>query len=37
MLGQHTEEVLREWAGLDDAAVNALAEQATTDNNPYRD
>jgi crotonobetainyl-CoA:carnitine CoA-transferase CaiB-like acyl-CoA transferase len=37
MLGQHTEEVLREWAGLDDAAVTALAEQGTTDNNPYRD
>jgi len=36
MLGQHTEEVLREWAGLGDAELAELAAQGTTSNDPYR-
>ncbi|MBF0679305.1 MAG: CoA transferase [Devosia sp.] len=36
MLGQHTREVLREWAGLKEAELDDLAAQGTTSNDPYR-
>lgn len=37
MLGQHTDEVLREWAGLGEAELAELAASGTTTNDPYRD
>lgn len=34
MLGQHTDEILREWGGLDQAAIAELRQQGTTSNDP---
>src|SRR5690606_14918599 len=34
MLGQHTDEVLREWAGLSESQLEALAANGTTSNDP---
>jgi crotonobetainyl-CoA:carnitine CoA-transferase CaiB-like acyl-CoA transferase len=36
MLGQHTDEVLREWAGLSESQLEELAANGTTSNDPYR-
>ena len=35
MLGEHTDEILREWAGLSDDVIAELRRNGTTSNNPH--